>query len=233
MGGQIQAKGTHEFVDVTYAGLEDIKGIFIRAAIRYLSELSSQNLSNQFLVNEGILPPGSIQASLNDEIIVVTNYRSRIEEATRLLNSWVREVRPGEGSLTYPSRIDRLQRPAGYTAGFEMPIADSILPPGVTPAMLAIMGDLGTNYRIDRIPKTMTPVLSQLKLEGLHHYVAHHGELSYQQSMEVVDFMDKVVREADFPEDLWYVGFGQQQHFLNEMKAVIRACLADNVVTID
>jgi len=68
--------------------------------------------------------------------------------------------------------------------------------------MLSIMGDLGVNYRIDRIPKTMPPVLSQLKLEGLHHYVAHGTEFSYQQSMEVVDFLDKVVQEADFPGDL-------------------------------
>jgi len=50
MGGQIEAEG---FVDITYGGLEELKGIFIRATIRYLSELSSQNLSNQLLVNQG------------------------------------------------------------------------------------------------------------------------------------------------------------------------------------
>ena len=97
--------------------------------------------------------------------------------------------------------------------------------------MLAIMGDMGANYRIDRIPKTMPPVLSQLKLEGLHHYVAHRGELSYQQSRELVDFLNKVVREADFPRDIWCVGFGKK-HFLNEMKAVVGACLVDNVVIL-
>ena len=230
MGGQIQAKGTDEFIDITYGGLQDLKGIFIRAAIRYLSELSYQNLSNQLLVNKHILQPGSSQASLGDEIIDITNYRSCIEEAIRLLNSWVRNVRPGEGSLTYPSPIDRLRRPAGYTAGFEMPIADSILPPGITPAMLAIMGDMGANYRIDRIPKTMPPVLSQLKLEGLHHYLVHE-EFSYQQSVEVADFVDKVVREADFPADKWYVECGEE-HFLNGMKDIFRACLVDNMVTI-
>jgi hypothetical protein len=231
MGGQIQPQGTHKLLDVSYASLEDIKGIFIRAAIRYLSELSSLNLSDQLLINEGILLPEYFQGSANDEMIVITNYRSRIEEAIRLLNSWVREVRPGEGSLTYPSPIDRLHRPMGYTAGFEMPIADSILPPGITPAMLAVMGDMGANYRIDRIPKTMPPVLSQLKLNGLHHYVAHHGELSYQESMEIADFMDKAVRKADFSGDQWYVG-PRRRHFVDQMKNIFRGCLADNVVTI-
>jgi hypothetical protein len=119
----------------------------------------------------------------------------------------------------------------GYTAGFEMPIADSILPPGITPAMLAVMGDMGANYRIDRIPKTMPPVLSQLKLKGLHHYVAHHGELSYQESMEIADFMDKAVRKADFSGDQWYVG-PRRRHFVDQMKNIFRGCLADNVVTI-
>ena len=91
MGGQIQAKGTDEFIDITYGGLQDLEGIFIRAAIRYLSELSYQNLSNQLLVNKHILQPGSSQASLGDEIIDITNYRSCIKEAIRLLNSWVRK----------------------------------------------------------------------------------------------------------------------------------------------
>jgi hypothetical protein len=57
------------------------------------------NISNQLLINEGILPPGKFQGSVDDEVIVITNYRSRIEEAIRLLNSWVRELRSGEGSL--------------------------------------------------------------------------------------------------------------------------------------
>jgi hypothetical protein len=229
MGDKIEAEGTHKSVDIqSYVYFKDIEGIFIRAAIRYLSELSSQNISNQLLVNEGILPPGVFQSSLHGEVIMIINYRSRIEEAVRLLTSWVREVRPGEGG---PGLTRIGHRPAGYMGGLEMPIVDSILPAEVTPAMLAIMGDMGINYRIDRIPKTMPPVLSQLKLEGLHHYLAHNGEFSYQQSMELAVFMDKVVRNEDFPGDKWHVEPGEKP-FIEQMKDVFRACLAGNMVTI-
>jgi len=224
----MQAMGTEKSINISYrTGWKDIEGIFIRAAVRYLSELSSKNISNQLLVNEGILPPGTLQGSTNDEMIVIINYRSRIEEAIKLLTSWIREVKPGEGSVTYPVH----NRPAGYMGEFEMPIADSILPSGITPAMFAFMGDMGLNYRIDRIPQTMPPVLAQLKLEGLHHYVTNNGEFSYRQSMEVVAFMDKVVRESDFPGDKWDVEPGES-HFIDQMKDVFRACLADNVVDI-
>ena len=115
--------------------------------------------------------------------------------------------------------------------GFEMPIADSVLPPGVTPTMFACMDAMGINYRIDRIPGTMPPVLAQLKLEGLHHYVALDGEFDYRQSMEVADFVERVVREADFPGDTWYTESGER-HFIHQMKDVFRACLVDNAVTI-
>ena len=97
MGGQIVAHGADvEIVNITYSGLEELKGFFICAAIRYLSELSSQNISTKILVNEGILDPVASDKSTHDEMITIANYRSRIEEAIRLLNSWVCEVRPGK-----------------------------------------------------------------------------------------------------------------------------------------
>jgi hypothetical protein len=102
MEDKMQARGTEKSINISHrTGWRDIEGIFIRAAIRYLSELSSKNISNQLLVDEGILPPGTFQGSANDEMIVIINYRSRIEEAIRLLNSWVRELRPEEGSLSF------------------------------------------------------------------------------------------------------------------------------------
>ncbi|KIM78355.1 hypothetical protein PILCRDRAFT_11331 [Piloderma croceum F 1598] len=154
-------------------------------------------------------PPGTLQGSVNDEMIMITNYRSHIEEAIRLLTSWVHELRPGKGSgsMTYPVP----NRPTGYMGGFEMPITDSILPPGVMPAMFAFMADSGLNYRIDRIPQTMPPMLAQLKLE--------------------VAFMDKVMQESDLPRNNWDVEPGEM-HFIDQMKDIFRACLTDDVVTI-
>src|ERR1700685_1775896 len=100
MGGQIVAHGADvEIVNITYSGLEELKSFFIRASIRYLSELSSQNISTKILVNEGILDPVASDNSTHDEMITIANYCSRIEEAIRLLNSWVCEVRPGKRDI--------------------------------------------------------------------------------------------------------------------------------------
>ena len=57
------------------------------------------------------------------------------------------------------------------------------------------------------------------------------GVLSYQQSMEVAAFMDKV-QEVDFP-DPWREGGDEElRQFMGEMKGVFRACLPDNEVLI-
>ena len=135
-------------------------------------------------------------------------------------------MRPGKGG---PICIGH--QPMEYMGGLEMPIVDSILPPEVTPAMLAIMGDIGINYCIDRIPKTTPPVLSQLKLAGLHHYLAHNGEFSYQHSMELAAFTDKVVQNEDFSRDKLHVEPGEKP-FIEQVKDVFRACLVGDVVTI-
>ena len=126
MGGQIVAHGADvEIVNITYSGLEELKGLFIRAAIRYLSELSSQNISTEILVNEGILDPVASDNSTHDEMITIANYRSRIEEAIRLLSSWVCEVRPGKRDMIGFGGTDHLFQTPGHPAS-EMPIADPI-----------------------------------------------------------------------------------------------------------
>ena len=82
MDGHIEAEGTD--INISFAGLGCmIKGVFIRAAIHYLSELSFQNISHQILINKGILPPGPFHGSAHDETVIITNYHSHIEEATR------------------------------------------------------------------------------------------------------------------------------------------------------
>jgi len=148
-----------------------------------------------------------------DEMIVITNYRCRIEQTIRLLTSWVREV-PERRSGESEGGLRRITPPAGlYMGGLEKPIAGSTLLPEFQPLMLAIMDEMGINlnYRIDRIPKTMPLVLAELNLEGLHHYLATDEEFSYQQSMEMVAFMDKVIWESDFSEDEWGVDPGEKR----------------------
>lgn len=58
MGAQIKVEDTdidEEIFDCTYHDLAELKAIFIRAAIAYLSNLSAKDLSKDLLVNEGIL----------------------------------------------------------------------------------------------------------------------------------------------------------------------------------
>jgi hypothetical protein len=38
----------------------------------------------------------------------------------------------------------------------------------------------------------MPPVLSELKLKGLHHYMAHTDYFSYEQAQDIVVFLDKM-----------------------------------------
>jgi hypothetical protein len=73
--------------------------------------------------------PGLFHNSAYDEMVMITDYRSRIGEAIGLLDI----------SFSY-------HRPPEYMAEFEMPTADSILPLGVTPTMFASMGEMGVNY---------------------------------------------------------------------------------------
>jgi hypothetical protein len=128
--------------------------------------------------------------------------------------------------------IDHLFQPPGHAAASGMPIADPIYTQGYISALLSVMPSYtAINYRMDRIPKTMPPVLAQLKLGGLHHYPSQ-TKFSYQHSMAVAAFMEKAVREVDFPEHEWPTEPGEP-HIMAKIKDVFRACLVDNVVTIE
>lgn len=63
----------YEVFSCSYRGLEDIKGVFIRAALDYLRDLSAKHLSKDLLVNEGILDAHA--ATEVDEVVAITNYR--------------------------------------------------------------------------------------------------------------------------------------------------------------
>ena len=62
-----------------------------------------------------------------------------------------------------------------------VPIVDSILGPA---ALLLVKGLEAINlpYRMQRIPRMLPLVLRELKLKGLHHYVAHRGRFNYEQA---------------------------------------------------
>jgi len=93
MGGQLQLWIDGEIEDVvgaSYSSCLDHKGYLLRAAIQYLTTLSKKLISRQLLIDEGIIDVNSDDATAS-EVVLITNYRLRIESALTLLQSWLRE----------------------------------------------------------------------------------------------------------------------------------------------
>lgn len=78
-----------------------------------------------------------------------------------------------------------------------VPIADSILGPEAQ-LLVGSVAAMNLPYRMERIPMTMPPVLSELNLKGLHHYLAHGDEFSYEQAQNIAAFLDKMMPYLKF-----------------------------------
>ena len=218
-------KNEDEIFSCSYNGLEQLKAIFTRAAIAYLRHLSSQSLSNDLLVNEGILDAHA--ATQVSEVVTITNYRLRIQTAINLLTSWCRE-QTGDGQpdleqlglirpRTTDNLLDLLVRK--QSRPLPVPVADSVLGPNPPAIVLKNLEGMNLPYHIERIPKTMPPVLSELKLRGLHHYVAHTDYFSYEQAQDIVAFLDKMKPYVSF-ESTWNTPYGP----IDAMRTVFIGC---------
>jgi hypothetical protein len=106
------------------------------------------------------------------------------------------------------------------------PMVDSIMPPGVPVQWFYDhLGDI--NYRVDRIPMTLPPVLRELNFQGLHHCLANEGRPDYEKVQEMVSFMNKVlpyVRVEEFIDGAPGIGA--------ELRDVLASCPEDEHVTI-
>jgi hypothetical protein len=235
MGGQIYVKNTNtddeneedyieddseeDYVEpfgCSYSGLEDLKGIFIRSAIGYLEALSARNLSRAVLNDTGILDADA--AANEDEVVLI---RLRIDAALKLLRSWCRE-KTGDGRLNLfrpAESFDINELLARHNRRFEMPIDDSILGPGMTQEMMGTLDDMNSNYRLDRIPKTLPPVLRELNLQILHHYLAHNNEFNYEEAQQFVLFLDKTKPFMEFGK-----GWGNPLLVVEEIRTVFASC---------
>jgi hypothetical protein len=240
MGGQLKVKDTEiddEIFGCRYGGLEDLKGIFIRAAIAYLNDLSSKNISSKVLVNEGIIDERDTTDV--DEVVIITNYRLRIDSALRLLQSWCRE-KTGDGKpdliamgVMKPTETSDFRRLLSRPhPSFEPPVEGSILPPSFRPDAMSMkwLDDANLNYRMHRIPRAMPPVLKELNLKGVHHYVAHCGEFSYEKSQDIVAFLDKMKPYIQFGGEEWESEYGPIDE---QLRTVFAGCKPGNVVTLD
>jgi hypothetical protein len=82
------------------------------------------------------------------------------------------------------------------------------------------VGDI--NYNVDRIPKTLPPVLNELKLRGLH-------ELDYEHTQEIVSFLDRVMLYVRVKE---FVGEDAEIALVEELRDVFASCPEDGPVVI-
>ena len=242
MGGQFRVGDIdedHETYGASYEFLESLKGYFIRAAISYLENLSAKNISTNLLVSEGIIVLNADHDTAGDnsnEVVVITNYRLRIEAAIKLLRSWCREkVGDGRPDLTMmglakPKDDDNFDiekllkdREAALAAfDSDMIVDDPILGKEyyMKPGAKRFIEGMNHNFKLERISKTLPPVLKELKLQGLHHFVVHGDELTYEQAQDIVRFLDKMkpYLEAELGE------YEKDSNVGEELRALFAAC---------
>jgi hypothetical protein len=244
MGGQFTLElddDERHTVYASYGIFEQLKGCLIRAAVKYLIIISAKNVSKQLLIDEHIIDPDSDEARFPEDIII-PNYRFRIDSAIYPLQSWCRRPTGSDyweppkfttnehGAVPLEQVSDAIQRSHRRWETWKngpRPMADSIAPAGVSLSWFYdVLGD--SNYFIDRIPVTLPPVLRELKLQGLHTYLSHSGELDFEQSQEVVAFLDKVedyVRVDEFFAD------DEEEPIVEQLRALFAACPEDKIVT--
>jgi hypothetical protein len=222
MGGQLQLWIDDEIqdsVDARYIGFELLRGHLIRTTIYYLTDLSTKNISKQLLIDEHIIDANSDEAKLSD-VILITNYRLRIDSTISLLQSWCRQ----------PAKR-RSRNDFDFTAlhgggSTHMPIADSIFPPDLS--LAAFYGLCPeSNYFAERIPRTLPPALRELKLQALHTYLTYPGEMGFEHAQEVAAFLAKVMVYVRADELLT---FHEPMKFLERIRALFAACPEDGCI---
>ncbi|KAJ7728545.1 hypothetical protein B0H16DRAFT_1777689 [Mycena metata] len=164
-----------------YSGFTDFKCILLRATIAFLTNLSKKQISKQVLLDEGVALAAEVEGV--DEGIFITNYRARITEAIKLLQSWMRA--PG---VKGPSAQDLF----------------GILPPRPPPEMLGMldradfiaqmMGEIPILF--DKVEAHATPphTLKELRIGGIHSFLKladNNDSVGYEQAKEIAAVMRK------------------------------------------
>jgi len=214
MTGQLQLWLDDEIVDVVdarYSAFEELKGYLLRAAIQYLTTLSNKMISRQLLVDEGIIDV-NFDPTIS-EVVLITNYRLQIWSALNLLQSWLREPtgkaegwsistpnfeKSVSGDVSTENFLDMARRTQARVDSWKngpRPMAGSILPANTS--LNCLYDHVDGNYRVDRIPKTLPPVLCEINLQGLHHYFILGEAVDYARVQEMISFLDKVMPYVD------------------------------------
>ncbi|KAJ7192271.1 hypothetical protein GGX14DRAFT_480306 [Mycena pura] len=80
------------YVEYRYSGFTDFKVVVLRATIAFLTAVSAKQISNKMLLETGLAAPEDVEGV--DEVVVVANYRARVDSALSLLQTWYRTKPP-------------------------------------------------------------------------------------------------------------------------------------------
>ncbi|KAJ7727997.1 hypothetical protein DFH07DRAFT_945807 [Mycena maculata] len=167
------------YCDYRYSGFLDAKGIFLHASIAFLTALSAEQITKAFLVEKGVVEADAVEGI--DDAVVIPDYRSRIDAAIPLLQSWI------------------TMKPAAPAEIFENPLFQA----------LPQVGNLLFKERMKAKVETDSPIdlklldslvscprsLNELNLSGIHAFCRFpdaNGSMSYVQAKEVARMLRMV-----------------------------------------
>ncbi|KAJ7862079.1 hypothetical protein B0H13DRAFT_2567584 [Mycena leptocephala] len=189
-----------------YSGFTDFKGIILNATIAFLTTLSGKQISKKLLIDEGIVTPEAVQDL--DEIIVVTNYRSRIDAAIPLLKSWLNTK-----SGPPPENPFLKMFGGGVGSGLNIdPMSNLGRLLDQRTFMAQIMAEIPIDFNVVN-PKNLDPMkltpphtLTELGLAGIHAFVLFpdtDGTLPYEKAKEVERLLRMMRPYCEWDEKKW------------------------------
>ncbi|KAJ7208599.1 hypothetical protein GGX14DRAFT_633436 [Mycena pura] len=173
-------------VDYRYSGFTAFKVVVLRATIAFLTAVSAKQISKKMLLETGLAAPEDVEGV--DEVVVVANYRARVDSALSLLQTWYRTkppTRPKASFLDFMFRGDTRFAPAAAQMDKHFETQRMI-----TEIMDAIPIDFKKINPDDLEPEDVeTPrALTELHLTGIHTLILFpdsNGTVSYVQAKEV------------------------------------------------
>lgn len=182
-------EGPTDFWCYRYSYFHIIKGTILRGGIGYLRSLSDCDLTEDFLVKEGL-----VAGSSTSEAAVITNARVRINAATQLLESWKREI---STALAVYSALGRGLPPS---TGSSVEPTSSWKTGGLVHAMALDNAVTSNTARMRSIS------LARLNLEGIYLMLSMHDnsqKLSYQDAQKLAFALGKVEKFCDWEGQLY------------------------------
>ncbi|KAJ7679090.1 hypothetical protein DFH06DRAFT_1465279 [Mycena polygramma] len=207
MGGTLVACGPNQstsdawdspdcaMVYYRYSGFTDFKVVVLQGTIDFLVALSGKQISKKLLVDEGIVTSEAVEGE--EEVVVIANYRARIDAAISLLKSWQRVPIPE------PSSMNSL---FGYNA------------------IAAILASVPLAFDVIQASPAAPHTLVELRLAGIHALLVLYdsdGSMPYEQAKDTA-WLLRIVKPHCKWGETWDYPEGEP-HFIDQMLEVFEA----------